>query len=120
MDNFSQLYVCGYLGCPRDGESCLSGNSLAVLFQAEAEQAGLRLHCRIICGRRANQLWQLANWLQALEGALLAVGGALAVSGYLLIGQKILRQNTGLLSYTVVVYSSAAVLLLARRFSAMG
>ena len=54
--------------------------------------------------------WQLGA--RPLEGALLAVGGALAVSGYLLIGQK-LRRGTGLLSYTLVVYSSAAVLLLA-------
>ena len=54
--------------------------------------------------------WQLGP--RPLQGALLAVGGALAVSGYLLIGQR-LRQGTGLLSYTLVVYSSAAVLLLA-------
>jgi drug/metabolite transporter (DMT)-like permease len=53
--------------------------------------------------------WQLGP--RPLEGALLAVGGALAVSGYLLIGQR-LRQRTGLLSYTLVVYSSAAILLL--------
>ena len=53
--------------------------------------------------------WQLGS--QPLEGALLAIGGALAVSGYLIIGQR-LRQSTGVLSYTLVVYSSAALLLL--------
>ena len=53
--------------------------------------------------------WRLGS--RPLEGALLAVGGALAVSGYLLIGQR-LRQSTGMLSYTLMVYSSAAFLLL--------
>lgn len=54
------------------------------------------------------------NWeigLTPLIGGLLALGGALAITGYLLIGQR-LRQNMGLLSYTSLTYGSAAVLLL--------
>jgi drug/metabolite transporter (DMT)-like permease len=54
------------------------------------------------------------NWsigTSELLGAGLALAGALAVAGYLLIGRKI-RRTTGLLSYTFVTYSSAAVLLL--------
>jgi drug/metabolite transporter (DMT)-like permease len=44
-------------------------------------------------------------------GAGLALAGALAIAGYLLTGRR-LRRTTGLLSYTFVTYSSAAVLLL--------
>ena len=54
------------------------------------------------------------NWsigTNQLLGAGLALAGALAVAGYLLIGRR-LRRTTGLLSYTFVTYSSAAVLLL--------
>ncbi len=54
------------------------------------------------------------NWQQGpgpLEGALMAFGGAVAVSAYLLVGQK-LRQNTSLMSYTATVYGFAALILL--------
>ena len=44
-------------------------------------------------------------------GGVLAMLGALAVAGYLLIGRR-LRRSIGLLSYISLVYSSAAVLLL--------
>ncbi|UCD10098.1 MAG: DMT family transporter [Dehalococcoidales bacterium] len=46
-----------------------------------------------------------------LLGAGLALTGALAVAGYLLIGRR-LRRTTGILSYAFVTYSSAGVLLL--------
>jgi drug/metabolite transporter (DMT)-like permease len=54
------------------------------------------------------------NWrlgLSPLLGGVLALLGALAVAGYLLIGRR-LRQRISLLSYTSLVYSSAGVLLL--------
>ncbi|MFH0768231.1 MAG: DMT family transporter [Chloroflexota bacterium] len=54
------------------------------------------------------------NWrlgINSLLGGLLALLGALAVTGYFLIGRR-LRQNVGLLSYTCLVYGSAALLLL--------
>jgi len=54
------------------------------------------------------------NWTigtNPLIGAGLALAGALAVAGYLLIGRRI-RRTTGLLSYTFITYSTAAVLLL--------
>ena len=54
------------------------------------------------------------NWsigTSPLLGAGLALAGALAIAGYLLTGRR-LRRTTGLLSYTFVTYSSAAVLLL--------
>ena len=54
------------------------------------------------------------NWsigTNQLLGAGLALAGALAIAGYLLTGRR-LRRTTGLLSYTFVTYSSAAVLLL--------
>ena len=44
-------------------------------------------------------------------GAGLALAGALAMAGYLLTGRR-LRRTIGLLSYSFVTYSSAAVLLL--------
>jgi drug/metabolite transporter (DMT)-like permease len=53
--------------------------------------------------------WRLGP--QPLLGGVLALLGALAVAGYLLIGRR-LRQNIGILSYTALTYSSAALLLL--------
>ena len=55
------------------------------------------------------QNWQLGS--RPFEGALLAIGGALAVSGYLIIGQRLMRV-TGVLRYVFVVYGTAAILLL--------
>jgi len=55
-----------------------------------------------------------SNWRlgpQPLQGGILALLGALAVAGYLLIGRK-LRQSIGLLSYASLTYSSAGFLLL--------
>jgi len=53
---------------------------------------------------------------QPFLGDVLAFLGTLSVSGYLLIGRK-LRQNTGLLSYSCLVYSSAALFLLLAVFT---
>ena len=53
--------------------------------------------------------WQLGP--QPLLGGVLALLGALAVAGYLLIGRR-LRRGMGILSYAALTYSSAAVLLL--------
>ena len=53
--------------------------------------------------------WQLGT--KPLLGGILALLGALAVAGYLLIGRR-LRQNIGILSYAALTYSSAALLLL--------
>ena len=53
--------------------------------------------------------WQISS--ESLFGGVLALLGALAVAGYLLIGRK-LRQEISLLSYSFLVYSSAAVMLL--------
>ncbi len=55
-----------------------------------------------------------SNWragITSLFGGLLALSGALAMAGYLLIGRR-LRQKVGLLSYTCLVYSAAGLLLL--------
>ncbi len=46
-----------------------------------------------------------------LRGAVLALLGALAVAGYLLIGRR-LRQSIGLLTYASLTYSSAGIILL--------
>ena len=54
--------------------------------------------------------WRLGP--RPLFGDLLSLLGALAIAGYFLIGRK-LRQTTGLLSYACLVYSSAALRLLA-------
>jgi drug/metabolite transporter (DMT)-like permease len=53
--------------------------------------------------------WQLGG--TSVHGSILALSGAVAVAGYLLIGRK-LRQSMGLLSYIFLTYSSAAVFLL--------
>jgi drug/metabolite transporter (DMT)-like permease len=55
------------------------------------------------------------NWTQGsadLLGSILAFLGALAVSGYLLIGRR-LRQRMGILVYSSLTYTSSAVLLVA-------
>jgi drug/metabolite transporter (DMT)-like permease len=49
---------------------------------------------------------------RAMWGNFLAVAGAWAVSGYLIIG-RVLRARTSLLAYIFVVYSSAAIVLIA-------
>ncbi len=64
----------------------------------------------------------IADWGQvgaeSLQGNLLALIGAMAVSGYLLIGRR-LRKQLSLLAYIGLVYSTAALVLLAMAF-AMG
>ena len=55
-----------------------------------------------------------SNWQAgagSLLGSVLALGGATAVAGYLLIGRR-LRQNMGLLSYIFLTYLSAGLVLL--------
>jgi len=46
----------------------------------------------------------------SVKGSILALSGALAIAGYLLIGRR-LRQKMGILSYIFLTYSSAAVVL---------
>jgi len=53
--------------------------------------------------------WSLGS--SPLLGSILALLGALAVAGYLLIGRR-LRRGIGLLTYASLTYSSAAVFLL--------
>jgi len=49
---------------------------------------------------------------ESLQGNLLALAGAVTVSGYLLIGRR-LRKQLSLLAYIGLVYSTAAIVLLA-------
>lgn len=58
--------------------------------------------------------WRLGP--DPLLGGVLALLGALAVAGYLLIGRR-LRQSISLLGYSFMVYGSAAALLLAATLS---
>jgi len=58
--------------------------------------------------------WRIGSKL--FLGDVLAFLGTLSVVGYLLIGRR-LRQNTGLLSYSCLVYSSAALFLLLAVFT---
>jgi drug/metabolite transporter (DMT)-like permease len=51
----------------------------------------------------------------ATKGNLLALGGAACAGGYLMIGRRV-RQDVGLLAYVYVMYSVAAVLLVAMVF----
>jgi drug/metabolite transporter (DMT)-like permease len=53
--------------------------------------------------------WQLGE--RPFEGAMLALGGAITISGYLLVGQR-LRSRIGTLTYTTTVFGTAAILLL--------
>ena len=58
--------------------------------------------------------WRIGS--KPLLGDMLAFFGTLSVVGYLLIGRR-LRQNTDLLSYSCLVYSSAALFLLLAVFT---
>jgi len=58
--------------------------------------------------------WRIGS--RPFLGDVLAFFGTLSVVGYLLIGRR-LRQNTGLLSYSCLVYSSAALFLLLAVFT---
>ena len=62
---------------------------------------------------------KFANFTQgkAFLGDILAICGAMAGAGYLLIGRK-LRANMSLISYISVVYGMAAVVLLMIMFAA--
>ncbi len=53
-----------------------------------------------------------ASGTGSLQGDALALGGAMAVSGYLLIGRR-LRRELSLVAYIGLVYAAAAVVLLA-------
>jgi drug/metabolite transporter (DMT)-like permease len=57
--------------------------------------------------------WQIGS--DSFYGGVLALLGALAVAGYLIIGRR-LRQGMSLLSYAFLVYGSAAVILLVAVF----
>jgi len=57
--------------------------------------------------------WQLGG--TSLKGSILALLGAMAVAGYLLIGRS-LRRHMGLLSYIFLTYTAAAVFLLITTF----
>ncbi|MBI5650535.1 MAG: DMT family transporter [Chloroflexi bacterium] len=52
---------------------------------------------------------------ESLQGDLLALAGAVTVSGYLLIGRR-LRKHLSLIAYIGLVYSTAAIFLLALAF----
>jgi drug/metabolite transporter (DMT)-like permease len=54
----------------------------------------------------------LGQGTHQLQGDVLAIGGALAVAIYLLVGRK-LRPNLSLVAYVLPVYGSAAVILMA-------
>jgi drug/metabolite transporter (DMT)-like permease len=51
--------------------------------------------------------WQMGE--RPFEGAMLALGGAITISGYLLIGQR-LRSGIGTITYTTTVFGTAAIL----------
>jgi len=77
------------------------------------ERLGMRVISGIILCLAGAVLIGYGNWQlgpQPLLGGGLALSGALAVAGYLLIGRR-LRQRIGILSYAAVTYTSAAVLL---------
>jgi drug/metabolite transporter (DMT)-like permease len=78
---------------------------------------GLSDSCTWAAGRLSCP--DLGTFLQgtAFLGDLLALAGALAASGYILIGRR-LRENMSLISYIFVVYSMAAVVLVIWMFAA--
>jgi drug/metabolite transporter (DMT)-like permease len=78
------------------------------------EKLTIKIILGIVISIGGSVLIGYGNWnigTSQLLGAGLALAGALAVAGYLLIGRR-LRRTTGLLSYTFVTYSSAAILLM--------
>ncbi|MFC1949345.1 DMT family transporter [Chloroflexota bacterium] len=87
--------------------------ALASYFFFE-EKPGRRTVLGIVVSLAGAVIIGYGNWAigpGSLLGGILALLGALAVSGYILIGRR-LRRRIGLLSYASLSYSSAAVLLL--------
>lgn len=66
----------------------------------------------VVDGRLRFSLTEFTNQSNPLLGNGLALGGALAASGYLIIGRR-LRNGMSLLTYTAVVYTTAACFLVA-------
>jgi drug/metabolite transporter (DMT)-like permease len=77
---------------------------------------GLSDACAIQNGIQCPELSQLLNG-RAMWGNFLALCGALAVSGYLLIGRKV-RAKMSLVPYIALVYGICAVVLVAFMFAA--
>jgi len=78
------------------------------------ERLGRQVVAGIIVCLAGAVLIGYGNWRlgpESLLGGLLALLGAWAVAGYLLIGRR-LRRSMGILSYSALTYTSAAVLLL--------
>jgi drug/metabolite transporter (DMT)-like permease len=78
------------------------------------EKLSIRIVLGIVISIGGSVLIGYSNWsigTSPLLGAGLALAGALAMAGYLLTGRR-LRRTTGLLSYSFVTYSTAAILLL--------
>jgi drug/metabolite transporter (DMT)-like permease len=78
------------------------------------ERLTTRIVLGIVISIGGSVLIGYSNWsigTSPLLGAGLALAGALAMAGYLLTGRR-LRRTTGLLSYSFITYSSAAILLL--------
>jgi len=71
----------------------------------------------VVEGRLLFSLTAFTNQINPLQGNVLALGGAFAASAYLIIGRH-LRHGMSLLTYTAVVYSSAACFLLAMALAA--
>ncbi len=73
---------------------------------------GLSEACGLASGQLVCSSFQSALQGRAMFGNLLALTGALAAAGYLLIGRSV-RGSLSLVPYTFLVYGSAAVFLLA-------
>jgi drug/metabolite transporter (DMT)-like permease len=82
-----------------------------VLALAGTVMVGLGDACTTASGLACPPLDQFVRG-QALQGDLLALGGALAGAGYMIIGRRV-RGHIALLPYIGVVYSMAAVTLVA-------
>jgi drug/metabolite transporter (DMT)-like permease len=72
---------------------------------------GLSKTCQISNGSISCDSFESVFEGKALFGNILALAGAIFVSGYFIIGRQ-LRKTLSLISYTFLVYGSAAVLLL--------
>ncbi len=87
---------------------------VSVLFLRERLRRGTVIG--ILIAAAGGALIGITDWgtggVETLQGDLLALLGAVAVSGYLLIGRK-LRRELSLIAYIGLVYTTAAIVLLA-------
>jgi len=131
MDHIARIYIGGKSGRVRGDRSAMGGVAVSDASQREVDARGnrglvlallggtvigLSDACVIQNGLQCPELGHIMEG-RAMWGNFLALAGAWAVTGYLIIGRK-LRATMSLIPYIFVVYGIAALMLIVIMFAA--